>query len=68
MIGMQSNFPQFQNNNNSKMSPNQSNNINKNNFIPNITPVMNNLPEMVDPMDNQDMTTEILNISKTYQK
>ena len=61
---MQNNFPQFQNNNNSKMSPNQSNNINKNNFIPNITPVMNNLPEMVDPMDNQDMTTEILNISK----
>ena len=63
MIGMQNNFPQFQNNN-QKLNQNQNLNINKNNFIPNITPVINNMPEMVDPMENQDMTTEILNISK----
>ena len=63
MIAMQNNFPQFQNNN-QKLNQNQNINMNKNNFIPNITPVMKNMPEMIDPMDNQDMTTEILNISK----
>ena len=37
---------------------------NKNYFIPNIMPVTNNIPEPMDPLDNQDMATEILNISK----
>ena len=63
MIGIPGNFPQFINNP-PKNNPNQNTNIPKNNFIPNITPVMNNMSEMMDPMDNQDMTTEILNISK----
>ena len=49
---MRNNIPQYKNNNLA------------NNFIPNINPIMNNYKEMMEPIDNQDMTTEILNISK----
>ena len=36
--------------------------LNKNYFIPNIMSVTNNIPEPMDPLDNQDMAIEILNI------
>ena len=63
MIGIPGSFNQFPNNN-IKANPNPTQNMNKNNFIPNIIPVTNNMPESLDQIDNQEMATEILNISK----
>ena len=66
MIGIPGSFNQFPNNN-IKANPNPTQNMNKNNFIPNIIPVTNNMPESLDQIDNQEMATEILNISKINQ-
>ena len=60
---MPPNFNQFHPNQ-LKNNPSPSQNLQKNNFIPNIMPITNNIPEPMEPLDNQDMTTEILNISK----
>ncbi len=60
---MPPNFTQFHPNQ-LKNNPIPNQNLPKNNFIPNIMPITNNIPEPMEPLENQDMTTEILNISK----
>ena len=64
MLGMPGNFPQYNQNSLKNNIPPNNQNIPKNNFIPNIIPMQNNIPEPMEPIDNQDMQTEILNISK----
>ena len=61
---MPGNFPQYNQNSLKNNIPPNNQNIPKNNFIPNIIPMQNNIPEPMEPIDNQDMQTEILNISK----
>ena len=65
MLSMQPNFAQYQPNSlNNNLTQNQNIPKNNNNFIPNIIPISHNIPEAMDPLDNQEMQTEILNISK----
>ena len=65
MLSMQPNFFQYKPNSlNNNINPNQPLPKNNNNFIPNIIPISHNIPESMDPLDNQEMQTEILNISK----
>ena len=64
MLRIPVNFPQYNQNSLKNNIPPNNQNIPKNNFIPNIIPMQNNIPEPMEPIDNQDMQTEILNISK----
>jgi hypothetical protein len=65
MLSMQPNFSQYKPNSlNNNINPNQPLPKNNNNFISNIIPISHNIPKSMDPLDNQEMQTEILNISK----